>query len=383
VPHGAQGLDRSPSADRGLAPFAAPALFHALDQRWRAREPNASGAPVTGRASVNPSRVRQHTDGTRTSPPRYSIVVPLYNERDVLPELYRRLRATLAHLHGPAEIIFVNDGSSDGTLGILRTLQFDDKHVRIVSLSRNFGHQVAVSAGLSYAEGDAVAVLDGDLQDPPELLPDLFAKLDEGWDVAYGIRRQRRGGILKRICYFIFYRLLHRLADIDIPLDAGDFCAMRRRIVDHLNRLPETDRFVRGLRAWIGFRQIGVPYERDGRRAGVPKYTISKLVQLSLDGLLSFSYAPLRWLAGAGFILCGVSFLGILVIVYRYLFTPYVPGYTSLAILVLFFGGVQLLTGGLIGEYVGRTAQQVKGRPLYLVDELIGFEGAVAQPSRR
>jgi glycosyltransferase involved in cell wall biosynthesis len=316
--------------------------------------------------------------------PLYSIIVPLYNEQDVLPELCRRLRAAVARLHGPAEIIFVDDGSVDGTIGILRAWQSEDKVIRIVSLSRNFGHQAAVSAGLCYAEGDAVAVLDGDLQDPPELLADFFAKLDEGWDVVYGIRRQRRGAILKRLSYFVFYRLLHRLAHIDIPLDAGDFCVMSRRIVDHLNRLPETDRFVRGLRAWVGFRQTGIPYERDQRQAGIPKYTIAKLVQLSLDGLLSFSYAPLRWLAAIGFVLCGVSFIGILVVLYRYMFTLYVPGYTSLAVLVLFFGGVQLLTGGLIGEYVGRTAQQVKGRPLYVVDELIGFGEAPAfRPSGR
>jgi polyisoprenyl-phosphate glycosyltransferase len=315
--------------------------------------------------------------------PYYSIVVPLYNEQDVLPELYRRLRAAVTRLHGPAELVLVNDGSVDGTLAILRAFQFEDKLIRVVSLSRNFGHQAAVSAGLCHAEGEAVAVIDGDLQDPPELLPELFAKLEEGWDVAYGVRRQRRGAIMKRLSYFVFYRLLHRLADIDIPLDAGDFCAMSRRIVDHLNRLPETDRFIRGLRAWVGFRQAGVPYERDRRQAGVPKYTIGKLIQLSLDGLLSFSYAPLRWLAGAGFALCAVSFVGILVVLYRYLFTPYVPGYTSIAVLVLFFGGVQLLTGGLIGEYVGRTAQQVKGRPLYVVDELIGFEDTGSRTWRR
>jgi glycosyltransferase involved in cell wall biosynthesis len=217
-------------------------------------------------------------------------------------------------------------------------------------------------------------------QDPPELLPEFFAKLDKGWDVVYGIRRQRRDPILKRLSSFVFNRLLHRLANVDIPLDAGDFCVMRRRIVDHLNRLPETDRFVRGLRAWVGFQKTGIPCERDRRHAGIPKYTIPKLVQLSLEGLLSFSYAPLRWLAGIGFALCAVSFVGILGVLYRYLFTPYVPGYTSLAILVLFFGGVQLLTGGLIGEYVGRTAQQVKGRPLYVLDELIGFEGMPALP---
>jgi len=315
---------------------------------------------------------------------RYSIVVPLYNEQDVLPELCQRLRAAVARLHGPAEIIFVNDGSADGTLGLLKALQFEDKTIRVVSLSRNFGHQAAVSAGLCHAEGDAVAVLDGDLQDPPELLPEFFAKLQEGWDVAYGVRRRRRGGIPKRLSYFVFYRLLHRLADIDIPLDAGDYCAMSRRIVDHLNRLPETDRFVRGLRAWVGFRQTGIPYERDRRRAGIPKYTMAKLVQLSLDGLLSFSHAPLRWLAVVGFVLCAVSFVGILIVLYRYLFTPYVPGYTSLAILVLFFGGAQFLTGGLVGEYVGRTAQQVKGRPLYVVDELIGFqEGPALRPFQR
>ena len=315
---------------------------------------------------------------------RYSIVVPLYNEQDVLPELCQRLRTTVARLHGPAEIIFVDDGSADGTLGILKALQFEDKTIRVVSLSRNFGHQAAVSAGLCHAEGDAVAVLDGDLQDPPELLPEFFGKLEEGWDVAYGVRRRRQGGISKRLSYFVFYRLLHRLADIDIPLDAGDFCAMSRRIVDHLNRLPETDRFVRGLRAWVGFRQTGIPYERDRRRAGIPKYTMAKLVQLSLDGLLSFSYAPLRWLAVVGLVLCTVSFVGILIVLYRYLFTPYVPGYTSLAVLVLFFGGAQFLTGGLVGEYVGRTAQQVKGRPLYVVDELIGFpEGPALRPFRR
>jgi glycosyltransferase involved in cell wall biosynthesis len=315
--------------------------------------------------------------------PRYSIVVPLYNEQDVLPELARRIRAAVARLHGPAEIIFVNDGSVDGTLALLRALQFEDKAVRIVSLSRNFGHQAAVSAGLSYAEGDVVALLDGDLQDPPELLPEFFAKLEGGWDVVYGIRLHRPGSIVKRLSYFVFCRLLQRLAGIDIAVDAEDFCVMSRRAVDHLNRLPETDRFVRGLRAWIGFRQTGIPYERDRRQAGLPKYTLGKLIQLSLDGLLSFSYRPLRWLAGAGFVLCAVSFVGILVVLYRFLFTPYVPGYTSLAILVLFFGGAQLLTGGLVGEYVGRIALQVKGRPLYVVDELIGFEDAAAVPSSR
>jgi dolichol-phosphate mannosyltransferase len=306
--------------------------------------------------------------------PRYSVVVPVYDEQAVLPELFARLEQALAGLDDPAEIVFVNDGSRDGSLALLKAFGAEDKRVRIVSLSRNFGHQAAITAGLAYASGEAVAILDADLQDPPELLPRLFRALDEGWDVAYGIRQGRKEGPAKRLAYFGFYRLLRRLASIDIPLDAGDFCAMSRRVVDHLNRLPESDRFLRGLRAWLGFRQIGLPYERDRRRAGTPKYTVVKLLKLSVDGLLAFSYAPLRLLVGLGLLMSVLSFVGILVVLYRYLFTPYVPGYTSLAMLVLFIGGVQFLAIGLIGEYIGRISQQVKWRPLFVVDELTGFD---------
>jgi hypothetical protein len=217
---------------------------------------------------------------------RYSIVVPLFNEQEVLSELCIRLRAAATRLDGPTEIIFLNDGSIDGTLGILRALQLEDKAIRVVSLWRHFGHQAAIAAGLHYAKGHAVAVLNGNLQDPPELLPDLFAKLEEGWDVAYRVRQQRGGALLKRLSDW----LLHRLTDIDIPLDAGDFCAMRRRVVDVLNRLPETDRFGRGLRAWVGFRQIGVSDEREGRQAGMPQYTSPTLIPPSLGGLLRRGY---------------------------------------------------------------------------------------------
>jgi dolichol-phosphate mannosyltransferase len=305
---------------------------------------------------------------------RYSVVVPVYDEAEGLPECVRRLTAVLDGLAGPAEVIFVDDGSRDGSRAILAACHRADPRIRVVALSRNFGHQAAISAGLAHSRGAAVAILDADLQDPPELLPALFGKLDEGWDVVYGVRRKRKEGLWKRFAYGGFYRLLYRLADVSIPHDAGDFCAMRRRVVDGLNALPEAERFVRGLRAWLGFRQTGLEYERDPRHAGAPKYTLARLVKLSLDGLVSFSAVPLRLMVAAGLVVSVASAAGILVVLYRYLFTPYVPGYTSLAILVLFAMGVQLLTVGVIGEYVGRIFQQVKHRPLFVVEERLGVD---------
>jgi dolichol-phosphate mannosyltransferase len=315
-------------------------------------------------------------DISRLAAPRHSVVVPVYNEQEVLPEFYARLRGVLDGLDDPSEVVFVNDGSTDASAELLKGYQAADKRLRVISLSRNFGHQAAITAGLRYAQGDQVAVLDGDLQDPPELLPRFFAALEAGVDVAFGIRRERKEGPAKRLAYFLFYRIWRAVAEVDVPLDSGDFCAMSRRVVDHLNRLPESDRFVRGLRAWLGFRQVGIPYEREPRRAGVPKYTWPKLVKLSVDGLLSFSTAPLRLIAGIGLVMSLASFVGILVVIYRYLFTPYVPGYTSLAVLVLFIGGIQLFTLGLIGEYVGRISHQVKARPVFVVEELTGFDTA-------
>jgi dolichol-phosphate mannosyltransferase len=305
---------------------------------------------------------------------RYSVVVPVYDEQEVLRELYERLGRVLASLDDPAEVVFVDDGSTDRSPEILRALQASDKRVRVVRLSRNFGHQAAITAGLAYAQGDMVAILDADLQDPPELLPTLFRTLEGGADVAYGVRYARKEGVAKRAAYFVFYRLLRAVAEVDIPADSGDFCAMTRRVVDHLNRLPESDRFVRGLRAWLGFRQVGVQYERDRRYAGVPKYTLLKLFKLSVDGLLSLSTAPLRLIAMIGLVISVLSFAGILVVLYRYLFTPYVPGYTSLAVLVLLMGGIQLFTLGIVGEYVARVSRQVKSRPSFVVAELAGFD---------
>jgi len=305
---------------------------------------------------------------------RYSVVVPVYNEQEGLPDLYARVGPVLSGLGDPCEIVFVNDGSRDRSLDVLKGFHATDKRVRIVSLSRNFGHQAAITAGLTMTRGSVVAILDADLQDPPELLPRFFAAVDQGYDVVYGVRAERKEGAPKRLAYFVFYRLLRAMADIDVPLDSGDFCAMSRRVVDHLNALPESGRFLRGLRAWLGFRQLGIPYERDRRRAGSPKYTLGKLVTLSIDGLLSFSNTPLRVIAGLGLVVSSLAFLGILVVLYRYLFTPYVAGYTSLAMLILFIGGIQLLTLGLIGEYIGRISTQVRGRPQFVVDELLGFD---------
>jgi polyisoprenyl-phosphate glycosyltransferase len=284
------------------------------------------------------------------------------------------LRRVLDRLDGDYEIVFVDDGSRDASRSILVREAAADRRIKVLGFSRNFGHQAAITAGLTLARGSVVAVLDADLQDPPELLPQFFAALDQGYDVVYGVRARRKEGAAKRLAYFVFYRLLRRIADTEVPLDSGDFCAMSRRVVDHLNALPESGRFLRGLRAWLGFRQLGIPYERDRRHAGAPKYTLGKLVALSIDGLLSFSIAPLRVIAGVGLMVSSLAFLGILVVLYRYLFTPYVAGYTSLAMLILFIGGIQLLTLGLIGEYIGRISTQVRGRPQFVVDELTGFD---------
>lgn len=306
--------------------------------------------------------------------PRYSVVVPVFNEEEVLPEFHRRLSAVLDQLGATAEIVFVNDGSVDGSLELLKKLHAGDARVRVVSLSRNFGHQTAVSAGLQHARGDVVAVLDGDLQDPPEVLPRMFELIAQGADVAYGVRTNRKEGWLKRTAYFTFYRLLQRLSDTRMPLDAGDFSAMSRRVVDLINGLGESDRYIRGLRSWVGFRQVGVPYGRDWRQAGQSKYTLGKLLKLSLDGIVAFSYAPLRLIVVLGFLISLTSFFGILVVIYRRFTDVYVPGWASMSIMLLFLGGIQLLTLGLIGEYVGRIFQQVKARPLYVVDERVGFE---------
>ena len=302
-----------------------------------------------------------------------SVVVPMFNEGPIVAEMYRRV-ATEAGRHGSYEIVVVDDGSTDDTFERLSSLHAQDAALKVIRLARNFGHQTAVTAGLLAARGRLVGVIDGDLQDPPELLGAMIARLDDGYDVVYGIRESRKESWLKRSAYWTFYRTLQVVARIDIPLDAGDFCLMRRPVVDAVNSLPERNRFIRGLRSWVGFRQVGLKYARAARAGGDPKYTWRRLMRLALDGFIAFSDAPLRLASYLGLVVGAGAFLAIGVVLYFRLFTDRsIPGFASVAILILFIGGVQLLSVGMMGEYLGRIYDEVKQRPLYVVRETVGL----------
>jgi|688.fasta_scaffold14228_1 dolichol-phosphate mannosyltransferase len=308
---------------------------------------------------------------TTTARPRISFVIPLFNEQENLPELHRRLRAALDPLDIEPEIILVNDGSSDATPTMIHMLSQADPRVVGVMLSRNFGHQAAVSAGIAECTGDAVIVMDGDLQDPPEVLEQFIARWRDGAEVVYAVRTKRKEGLLKRTAYGAFYRLLRKLSDIDIPLDSGDFGLMDRKVVNALMALPERQRFVRGLRCFVGFRQEGLVYERAGREAGAPKYTFKALVRLAMDGLISFSSAPLNLITYLGLGSC-VFALGLIAwVMGRAIIGQRPPeGWASTMVVVLFFGSVQLLSLGIIGEYLRRIFLEVKGRPTYIVRDV-------------
>ncbi|MCX8072607.1 MAG: glycosyltransferase family 2 protein [Candidatus Binatia bacterium] len=314
--------------------------------------------------------------GSPGATPTLSLVVPVLNEEETIPVFYRRAVAALEQTGVPFEIVFVDDGSQDNTFETARALSQRDPRVKIIRFSRNFGHQTAVTAGLHYAAGAAVAVIDGDLQDPPEFVPRLFEKWKEGYEVVYAVRRSRKENVFKRAAYRLFYRLLRRLSYIDIPLDSGDFAIMDRRVVDQLNAMPERNRFVRGIRAWVGFRQIGLEYDRDARFAGESKYSLSKLFRLAYDGLISYSYVPLRLATQFGFVISAVAFgLILYLLVLRIVYGErLVTGWTSTVVVILFLGGIQLLSLGILGEYVGRIFDEVKRRPLYVVRETVGFE---------
>lgn len=306
-----------------------------------------------------------------------SVVIPAYNEEALLDELHRRLRAALDPLGLRVEVILVNDGSRDRTAAMLDAIAAADPRFKIIHFSRNFGHQAAVTAGLDHAAGAAVLVMDADLQDPPELVGPMLDQWRAGWQVVYGVRRKRKEGLLKRLAYWGFYRILKLATNVEIPLDAGDFALLDRRVVDALRVLPERNRFVRGIRSWVGFRQTGLEYERDARYAGEVKYTLAKLVRLALDGLISFSYAPLRLAVYLGLLFSGLALAGVFFWpVYKLVFGVDVPGWTSLVMVVLFMGGVQLLTLGLIGEYVSRIYDEVKQRPVYIVADRQNFPEA-------
>jgi polyisoprenyl-phosphate glycosyltransferase len=298
-----------------------------------------------------------------------SIVIPLYNESEVMVTLWKRLDGVLGTLNfQAAEVLLVDDGSTDDTPLLIRRIAERDPRFLGIFLSRNFGHQAAVSTGLGFARGSVVAIIDGDLQDPPETLHAMTDALEDA-EIAYGIRAQRKESAPKRAAYHIFYRLLRRIASIDIPLDAGDFCCMRRVVVDAMAQLPERRRFVRGLRAWVGFSQLGVPYEREARFAGQPKYTLAKLVRLSYDGLFSFSGLPIRVMQLLGFMVSISALLVAFAYLVLYFIAPeaFPIGFATLVISIWFIGGAQLLFMGLVGEYVYRTFEEARGRPTAIV----------------
>jgi dolichol-phosphate mannosyltransferase len=302
--------------------------------------------------------------------PEVSIVVPLFNEAENVGELHRRLTETLKDLAVSYELLLVDDGSGDETPSLLDRLHGGDPHVVVLHLSRNFGHQAAVSAGLDYCQGRAVILMDGDLQDPPEVLPQFLAKWREGYEVVYAIREKRKEGLLKRAGYRLFYRLLRSISDLEIPLDSGDFSLMDRRVVEALRALPERKRFVRGLRTFVGFRQTGLRYERAAREAGRPKYTLAGLLGLAADGLVSFSSQPLRLVTYAGLFAAGFATLLTLWVIVDAVSARTAPrGWASLLVVVLFMGAVQLLALGTLGEYIRLIFLESKERPAYIVAE--------------
>ena len=313
--------------------------------------------------------------------PLISIVVPCYNEEEVITTTLARLRELCAvHPAYAFEILCVNDGSRDDTLEILRKEAHTDRRLRVIGLSRNFGHQIAVTAGVDNAAGEAVVLIDADLQDPPELIIEMLAKWREGYDVVYGVRTRRVGeSTFKLATAKGFYRFLNLISEVPIPLDTGDFRLMSRPVVEALKQMPERHRFVRGMVSWVGFRQIALPYERAERFAGTSKYPLRKMLRFAIDGILSFSTKPLQLAITIGLVAAGLAVLGILYAIYLRVFTStWVEGWTALMIAVLFMGGVQLLSLGIIGEYIGRIYDESKKRPLYLLRERIGFERETA-----
>lgn len=306
--------------------------------------------------------------------PLLSVVIPVHNEQGNLAVLHERLAAVL-ELAGSHEIVFVDDGSTDRSAAIIIGLHERDSSVALLCLSRNFGHQAALSAGLDHARGQAVVLMDADLQDPPELLPEFVQHWREGYEIVYAVRANRKEGLLKRACYFAFYRTFRLISPIEIPLDSGDFCLLDRRVADTLAALPERNRFLRGLRAWTGFRQLAVPYDRPARLSGRPAYSFARLVKLALDGLLAFSSVPLRLASYFGFLTAAAGVAYVLVALYARIFVGRVPaGWTSIIAIVLVVGGIQLILTGVLGAYLARVYDEAKHRPLYIVDRAYGAQ---------
>ncbi|OAN36316.1 glycosyltransferase [Chloroflexus islandicus] len=311
--------------------------------------------------------------------PTFSVVAPVYNEEQLIAEFCRRVIAALEPLGEPFELVLVNDGCRDRSPEIMRELHERDPRIKVINFSRNFGHQIAITAGTDYAAGKAVIVIDSDLQDPPEVIPELIARWREGYQVVYGVREEREGETwFKKTTAALFYRLIVRITNVKIPVDTGDFRLMDRKVVDALKRMREHHRFMRGLSAWVGFRQTGVPYRRHARAAGATKYPLRKMLRFALDGITSFSYLPLQLATYLGFIVAAISMIFLLVVFVMRLANPAAAepafyGQASTLASVLFLGAVQLISLGIIGEYVGRIYDEVKGRPLYIVAETLGI----------
>ncbi len=301
----------------------------------------------------------------------YSIIAPIFNEKENLPELYRRVKEVMDSTRKPWELVLVDDGSTDGSGDIIHELAQKDKQVRPVIFARNFGHQVAVTAGLDYSRGDAVVIIDADLQDPPELILEMSQKWQEGYEVVYAVRAEREGeSWFKLWTASLFYRIIYRITDVKIPLDTGDFRLMDRKVVNVMNSMRERHRFLRGMSAWVGFKQIGVEYKRAARKAGETKYPFSKMFRLAINAVTSFSYFPLQVATYVGFIAAGISIIAIPIVVYmRVTGSGAFFGQATTLIAVLFLGGVQLISLGVLGEYIGRLYDEAKGRPLYIVRE--------------
>jgi dolichol-phosphate mannosyltransferase len=316
--------------------------------------------------------------------PVYSLVLPVLNERHVIPQLADQLSSLMHHLDGNAEVIFVDDGSTDGSGDLLAELAARDQRYRLVRLSRNFGHQIAITAGLDFARGDAIVVMDSDLQDPPELVLDLAARWREGYDIVYAVRGSRVGeSRFKRGTASLYYRLLRRMSEVDVPLDVGDFRLVDRRALEAFRLMRESNRYVRGMFSWIGLHQTGVEYRRSARAGGKTKYPLRRMLRFAVDGVVGFSDAPLRLALNLGFIVSVISFLvAFAAIVARVTGHFAVPGWASILVAVAFIGGVQLVVLGIMGEYIARIHAEVKGRPLYVVTDLVNIPEPLDMPTR-
>ena len=320
--------------------------------------------------------MRIYSAAMNTHRPAVSIVAPVYNEEPILHELYRRISETMDAIGEDWELVLINDGSFDRSFEVMRELHEADGRVRLVNFSRNFGHQLAITAGLDYAEGDAVVIIDADLQDPPSVIAEMVKKWREGYEVVYAVRSQRKGETwFKLFTASLFYRVINGITGVNIPVDTGDFRLLDRRAVLALRAVREHHRFMRGLAVWIGFKQIGIEYVREERYAGETKYPFRKMLRFALDGITSFSHLPLQLATYLGFVIAGLSVLGILAtVILRLSGSHAFFGQASTLVAVLFIGGIQLISLGIVGEYLGRIYNEVKARPLYIVRDAIGFE---------